>query len=57
MSYLLESEGRTSESSWTYAAIEYSQVEVGRDWNGLYYRITTDTEEERHDLGNSAPTD
>jgi hypothetical protein len=28
-------------------------VEVERDWNGLYHRITTDTEEEGHDMGNS----
>jgi hypothetical protein len=57
MSYLSESEGRTSESYWTYTTFEYSRVEVGTDWNGLYHRITTDTEEEGHDLGDSRPTD
>jgi hypothetical protein len=26
-------------------------MEMGRDWNGFYHRITVDTKEEGHDLG------
>jgi hypothetical protein len=32
-------------------------VEMGRDWNGLYHRVTIDTEEKGHDLGNCGQAD
>jgi hypothetical protein len=57
MPYLSKSEGGTSKSRWTYATIEHSRVEVGRDWNGLYHRVTIDTKEKGYDLGNRGQVD
>jgi hypothetical protein len=51
MPYLSKSEGGTSKSCWTNATIGYTRIEMGRDWNGFYHRITIDTQEEGHDLG------
>jgi hypothetical protein len=39
MPYLSKSESGTSKSRWTHATIEYSRVEMGRDWNGFYHRV------------------
>jgi transposase InsO family protein len=51
MSYLSKGKSGTSKSRWTHATIRYSRLEMGRDWNGFYHRITIDTKEEGHDLG------
>jgi hypothetical protein len=51
MPYLSKSESGTSKSRWTHAAIGYSRVEMRRDWNGFYHRVTIDTKEKGHDLG------
>jgi hypothetical protein len=39
------------QSRWTHATVGYTRVEMGRDWNRFYHRVTIDTKEEGYDLG------
>ena len=53
MSVVSKDQGNTTKASGTTTTITNLKVKMGRHYNGLYYRLSSYSEGEQFDLGNS----